>query len=162
MPLLAPLEKIIPVSFLLTVVLSSCTHRPLSECRSLITMLNQGDKLLTNIDLSDGQGISQTGKNLKLLREKLDQLTVQDQKLQEFRSQFSQIYQTLGDALVQTNEAIALANKSTTEVTLSQIKQTQITVTQARLSISQASQAAASISQGLNDYCQVSTKRNRH
>lgn len=155
MPLLAPLAKIIPVSVLLTVVLSSCTHRPLPECRPLMTMLNQGNDLLTNIDLNDGKGISQTANSLKLLREELEKLPVTDKKLQEFRSEFVKIYQTLGDAFAQTSEAIALVNKSTIEVTLPQVKQAQSKVNQARLSISQASEEAELRSKQINEYCQV-------
>ncbi len=155
MPLLAPLAKIIPVSVLLTVVLSSCTYRSLPECRPLMTMLNQGNDLLTNIDLNDGQGISQTANNLNLLREELEKLPVTDKKLQELRSEFVKIYQTLGDAFAQTSEAIALVNKSTVEVTLPQVKQAQIKVTQARLSISQASEEAELRSKQINEYCQV-------
>lgn len=155
MPLLAPLEKITPVSVLLTLLLSSCTHRPLPECRPLMTMLNQGNDLLTNIDLNDGKGISQTANNLKLLREELEKLAVTDKKLQEFRSEFVKIYQTLGDGFAQTSEAIALVNKSTLEVTLPQVKQAQLKVNQARLSISQASEEAELRSKQINDYCQV-------
>jgi hypothetical protein len=155
MPLLAPLEKITPVSFLLAVVLSSCAHRPLPECRPLMTMLNQGNDLLTNIDLNDGKGISQTANSLKLLREELENLAVTDKKLQEFRSEFVKIYQTLGDAFAQTSEAIALVNKSTLEVTLPQVKQAQLKVNQARLSISQASEEAELRSKQINEYCQV-------
>lgn len=155
MPLLAPLAKIIPVSVLLTVVLSSCTHRPLPECRPVMTMLNQGNDLLTNIDLNDGKGISQTANSLKLLREELEKLPVTDKKLQEFRQDFVKIYQTLGDAFAQTSEAIALVNKSTIEVTLPQVKQAQSKVNQARLSISQASEEAELRSKQINEYCQV-------
>lgn len=155
MPLLAPLAKIIPVSVLLTVVLSSCTHRPLPECRPVMTMLNQGNDLLTNIDLNDGKGISQTANSLKLLREELEKLPVTDKKLQKFRSEFVKIYQTLGDAFAQTSEAIALVNKSTIEVTLPQVKQAQSKVNQARLSISQASEEAELRSKQINEYCQV-------
>ncbi len=155
MPLLAPLAKMIPVSVLLTVVVSSCTHRPLPECRPLMTILNQGNDLLKNIDLNDGKGISQTANSLKLLREELEKLPVTDKKLQEFRSEFVEIYQTLGDAFAQTSEAIALVNKSTVEVTLPQVKQAQVKVNQARLSISQASEEAELRSKQINDYCQV-------
>ncbi|KOR38528.1 MULTISPECIES: hypothetical protein [Planktothricoides] len=155
MPLLAPLEKIIPVSVLLTVVLSSCTHRPLAECRPLMTMLNQGNDLLTNVALNDGKAISQKANSLKLLRQELEKLAVTDEKLQEFRSQFVQIYQIYGDAFAQTSAAIAIVNKSTLEVTLPQVKQARLKVTQARLSISQASQEAESLSKQINRYCKV-------
>jgi hypothetical protein len=157
MQLLAPLAKMIPVSVLLAVVLSSCTHRPSPECRPLMTVLNQGNDLLTNLDLNDGKGISQTANSLKLLREELETLVLIDEKLQEFRSQFVDIYQIYGDAFAQTSEAISLVNKSTLEVTLPQVKQAQLTVTQAQLSISQASQEAALRSKQINDYCQVAS-----
>lgn len=155
MPLLAPLAKIIPVSVLLTMVLSSCTHRPLPECRPLMTMLNQGNDRLTNIDLNDGKRISQTANSLKLLSAELEKLPVTDKKLQGFRQDFVEIYQTLGDAFAQTSEAIALVNKSTVEVTLPQVKQAQTKVNKARLSISQASEEAQLRSKQINDYCQV-------
>ncbi len=155
MPLLAPPEKMIPFSVLLTVVLSSCTHRPLPECRPLITMLNQGNDLLKNIDLNDGQGIFQTANSLKLLGEELEKLAVTDKKLQEFRQDFVEIYQTLGDAFAQTSEAIALINKSTLEITLPQVKQAQIKMNQARSLIGQAGETAKLRSKQINEYCQV-------
>ncbi len=145
----------IPFSILLTVVLSSCTHRPLPECRPLITMLNQGNDLLKNIDLNDGQGIFQTANSLKLFGEELEKLAVTDKKLQEFRQDFVEIYQTLGDAFAQTSEAIALINKSTLEITLPQVKQAQIKMNQARSLIGQAGETAKLRSKQINEYCQV-------
>jgi hypothetical protein len=155
MQLLAPLEKMIPVSVLVAVVLSSCTHRPSPECRPLMTMLNQGNDLLTNVALNDGKAISQKANSLDKISQELQTMAVKDEKLQEFRFQFVQIYQIYGDAFAQTSEAIALANKSTTDVTLSQVKQAKLTVTQASLAISQASQAAESLSKQINRYCKV-------
>lgn len=152
-------QTMMPVSILMAILLSSCASRPLPECYPLITVLNQGNDLLTNVDLNDEPAIEQKAIALQTISQELETLQMTNTQLEKFRHEFVEIYQTYSQAFHQTGEAIALANaESSTDITVAQVKQAKLQVDRARLSIHQASQKAESLSRQINKYCRVSTR----
>lgn len=153
------IQKMIPVSTLMAVLLSSCAHGPLPECYPLITVLNKGSEVLTNVDLNDGAAVEQKANALKTISQELETLELTNKRLQEFRNDFVKIYQTYSHAFSQTREAIALVNTpSPTEVTVKQVQQAKLQVDRASLSVNQASPKAEVLSQQINQYCRVSSR----
>jgi hypothetical protein len=152
-------QKMMPVSTVMAIALSSCVSRPLPECYPLITVLNQANDLLTNVDLNDEQALEQKAIGLQTINKELETLQVTNKQLDEFRNEFVKIYQTYSQAFEQTGEAIALVNaEESTDITVAQVKQAKLQVDRSRLSIHQASQKAESLSRQINKYCRVSTR----
>lgn len=159
MQFFAQVPKIISISALIAIVLSGCAHASLSECDSLIAVLKQGNNLLKNIDLNDGEAVEQKANALSQISEELERLEVLDKKLQKFRNDFVKIYQTYSHAFNQTHEAISLVNHPLpVEVTVEQVQQAKRQVDRSSLSVNQASQQAELLSKRMNKYCPVSLR----
>ncbi len=163
MQFFAQVPKIIPISALMTIFLSGflsgCTNAPLSECDSLIAVLKQGNDVLKNIDLNDGEAVEQKANALSQISQELQKLEVANKRLQEFRNDFVKVYQTYSHAFTQTHEAIAVVNNPLpAEVTVAQVQQAKLKVDRSSLSVNQASQQAELLSKRINDYCPVSLR----
>ena len=102
---------IAPVSLSIALLVTGCENK-ISQCQRLIQVVNEGNAL---IDQNKGkQAITslQLSKDLKAINTSLDELKLADPKLQEYKSRFQKVFDSISQAIAKAGNALAVAKSA--------------------------------------------------
>ncbi|NJL64628.1 MAG: hypothetical protein HC903_25935 [Methylacidiphilales bacterium] len=145
---------IIPVSLGMAFLLASCNETKVSQCERLVKEVRVGMTLLEKNKGAQVTTSLQLAKDLEEVTNKVRDLNLGDEKLQEYQSRIVKVYEALSQNIGKAGKALGSA-KTAQASTVGRER-----IQKARENIDSALQTAADAAKefdasvgGLNDYC---------
>jgi vacuolar-type H+-ATPase subunit I/STV1 len=100
---------IVPFSMSLFLLLASCDDSKASQCRRLITAVNDGTSLLETNKATQVVTSLKLAQDLEVVAKNIEEKNFKDPKLQEFQTRFVKVFTTLSKNINKAGKALGAA-----------------------------------------------------
>ncbi|NWF61147.1 MAG: hypothetical protein HXY43_18295 [Fischerella sp.] len=107
---------IFPISLGITLLLAGCNNSKVSQCQQLIGVVNEGNSLLETNKVTQVSTSLKLAQDLEAVTKKIEELNLEDPKLQDFQTRFVKVFITLSQNINKAGKALGAAKtaKATT------------------------------------------------
>lgn len=134
-------------------LVSSCDDK-VTQCQRLIEVVNAGNSL---IDQEKGKQVItsfQLSKDLQVITKSLAKLNLSDPKLQEFKGDFVQVFESLAQGIGKASQALGAAKNAAASTTgRKQLEMAKVNIDTSLTAAENAGKKSDSLAKELNDYC---------
>jgi hypothetical protein len=145
---------IIPVSLSISFLVTACSESKVSQCQRLIDVVNKGTELIEN---NKGQQVTtslQLSKDLDATTKEIENLNLQDSRLQEFQRSFVKIFGFFSQSIAQAGKALNAA-KTAPASSEGRVKMLQVRgdIDKALTAAANTAQESDTLASQMNKYC---------
>lgn len=156
MPKLFGKKALIPALIATSFSISSCSPSRISQCNQLIAIINKGSAVINaqkeQNDVASNQVLA---RDLKAVAKQIVSLKLQDERLQEYQTQFVGFFEELSQAFTEMGGALEVAVRvETNREGRQQLEEAKTKLEQAGKKASQTAEIQDKLINELENYCQ--------
>jgi hypothetical protein len=157
MPKLFSKKALIAALIATSFSISSCGPSRISQCNQLIAIINKGSAVIdAQKERSDVASNQVLARDLKAVAKQIVSLELQDERLQEYQTQFVGFFEELSQAFTEMGGALEVAVRvETNREGRRQLEEAQTKLEQAGKKASQTAEIQDKLINDLENYCQV-------